>query len=85
LAAARERETIRARTVAALAERAQHELASCPKCRRPLRGYDLLVSGHCPHCNRAITALLSPRPQLGSPDDDAYLALLGALELGCVE
>jgi hypothetical protein len=44
-----------------------------------VRGYDLLVSGHCPHCARPITALLLPRQQTGAPDRDAYLALLGAL------
>lgn len=63
----------------ALAERARGELASCPQCQKPLRGSDLLVSGYCPHCARAITALLLPRPQTGAPDRDAYLALLGAL------
>lgn len=62
-----------------LAERARGELASCPQCRKPLRGSDLLVSGHCPGCERAITTLLTPRPQLGAPDKDEYLALLGAL------
>jgi hypothetical protein len=44
-----------------------------------VRGSDLLVSGRCPNCSRAITALLSPRAQLGAPDQDEYLALLGAL------
>jgi hypothetical protein len=76
---AREREQITAATVSALAERARHELASCPQCRQPLRGDDLLVSGHCPNCERAITTLLTPRAQLGAPDKDASLALLGAL------
>jgi len=79
LALAREREQITASTFRALAERARGELASCPQCRKPLRGSDLLVSGHCPGCKRAITSLLSPRPQTGAPDKDAYLALLGAL------
>jgi DNA repair exonuclease SbcCD ATPase subunit len=79
LALAREREQITASTLRVLAERARGELASCPQCRKPLRGYDLLVSGHCPSCGRAITNLLSPRPQMGAPDKDEYLALLGAL------
>jgi hypothetical protein len=63
----------------ALAERARGELASWPQCGKPLRGSDLLVSGHCPQCARPITALLLPRAQTGAPDRDAYLALLGAL------
>jgi hypothetical protein len=79
LALAREREQISATSLRALAERARGELASCPQCSHPLRGYDLLVAGHCPNCKRAITTLLTPRPQRGSPDKDAYLALLGAL------
>jgi len=79
LQAAREREQLLAATSAAFAERARGELAPCPQCSHPLRGYDLLVAGHCPNCGRAITTLLTPRPQRGSPDKDAYLALLGAL------
>ena len=79
LEAAKQREQILARSLGALAERARHELASCPQCRQRLRGYDLLVTGHCPNCNRAITTLLTPRPQTGAPDKDEYLALLGAL------
>jgi hypothetical protein len=76
---ARGREQITASTYRALAERARGALASCPQCKKPLRGSDLLVSGHCPQCARPITALLLPRPQTGAPDRDAYLALLGAL------
>ena len=79
LALAREREQITATSFRALAERARGELASCPQCRKSLRGSDLLVSGHCPQCARPITALLLPRPQTGAPDPHAYLALLGAL------
>jgi hypothetical protein len=79
LQAAKKREQLTARTYRALAERARHMLASCPRCREPVRGSDLLVSGRCPNCSRAITALLTPRAQLGAPDKDEYLALLGAL------
>ena len=79
LQAAQEREQTIARIQSALAERARHELAVCPKCREPVRGSDLFVSGRCPNCTRAITALLTPRPQVGAPDRDEYLALLGAL------
>jgi hypothetical protein len=79
LALAREREQLTASSFRALAERARGRLAVCPQCRKPLRGSDLLVSGHCPNCDRAITALLLPRQQTGAPDRDAYLALLGAL------
>jgi hypothetical protein len=44
LALAREREQITS-SLRALAERARGELASCPQCRKPVRGSDLLVSG----------------------------------------
>ena len=79
LALARGREQITASSLRALAERARGEVASCLQCGQSLRGYDLLVSGHCPQCARPITALLLPRPQTGAPDKDEYLALLGAL------
>ena len=79
LALAREREQLTGTSFRVLAERARGELASCPQCQKPLRGFDLLVGGHCPQCARPITALLLPRRQTGAPDQDAYLALLGAL------
>lgn len=56
----------------------EQELASCPRCRKPVRGSDLLVSGRCPHCTKALTSLLTPAPHAGL-DPTEYLALLGAL------
>jgi hypothetical protein len=79
LALANEREEQTQGTLRALAERARQELAGCPRCRKPVRGCDYLVGGRCPHCGRALTALLTPRPQVGAPERDEYLALLGAL------
>ena len=80
LQAAREREQLTARTYTALAARARQQLASCPRCRAPVRGSDLLVSGHCPNsnCDTALTSLLTPTPKAGL-DPNEYLALLGAL------
>jgi multidrug efflux pump subunit AcrA (membrane-fusion protein) len=78
LQAAREREQLTARTYSALAERTRQTLGSCPRCRAPLRGSDLLVAGRCPNCGTALTALLLPAPQANLPADE-YLALLGAL------
>ena len=80
LEAARERELLTARTYTALAARARQELASCPRCRKPLSGADLLVSGRCPHCQKAVTELLTPAPRAGLQQTE-YLALLGALGL----
>ena len=79
LAAAAEQEERTQGTLRALTERARHELGQCPGCRKPVRGYDYLVVGRCPHCGKALTALLTPRPQVGAPERDEYLALLGAL------
>ncbi|MBA3380857.1 MAG: hypothetical protein H0T97_03175 [Actinobacteria bacterium] len=78
LAAAAQEERTKG-TLRALAERARHELGRCPACRKPVRGSDYLVSGRCPHCAKALTALLAPRVQVGAPERDEYLALLGAL------
>jgi hypothetical protein len=80
LQAAREREQLIASTYTALAARARHKLAVCPRCRKPVRGRDLLVSGHCPNpdCAMALTSLLTPTPRAGL-DPNEYLALLGAL------
>ncbi|MGH3082701.1 MAG: hypothetical protein ACRDNP_01350 [Gaiellaceae bacterium] len=78
LQAAREREQLSARTHTAFAQRARQELASCPRCRKPLRGCDLLVSGRCPHCDKALSSLLVPS-RFGSLVVHEYLALLGAL------
>ena len=80
LEAIREREQHTARTYAALAARVRQELARCPGCTKPVRGSDLLVSGRCPHCGRAVTELLAPAPRSGL-DQTEYLALLGALGL----
>ena len=79
LAAAAEQEERTTNTLRALAERARHELGQCPQCRKRVRGSDYLVSGCCPHCAKALTALLTPRAQVGAPEWDEYLALLGAL------
>ncbi len=79
LQAARAREELSARSYRALAERARQELAACPRCRKPVRGSDLLVSGHCPHCGKAFSSLLTPVARAGGLEPGEYLALLGAL------
>jgi len=78
--AASEREQLTASTYRALAERARQQLGSCPRCRTPARGCDLLVSGRCPNpnCGSALTSLLLPAPRAGLESNE-YLALLGAL------
>jgi hypothetical protein len=78
LQGARAREQLTVATYASLAERTRQELASCPGCREPVRGSDLLVSGRCPKCGKALTELLRPAPQ-AHLEQSEYLALLGAL------
>jgi rubrerythrin len=78
LQTARERERLTARTYSALAERARQQLGSCPQCRAPVRGCDLLVAGRCPNCGKALTSLLLPTPRANFARDE-YLALVGAL------
>jgi hypothetical protein len=76
----REREQLTADTYRALAARVRQRLARCPGCRKPVRGADLLVTGRCPHCDRAVTELLAPAPRAGLNQSEC-LALLGALGL----
>ena len=78
LQAARGPEKTTARTDTALAARARHEVASCPNCRQPLCGSDLLVSGRCPNCDKALTSLLVPT-RIGDLVQNEYPAPLGAL------
>ncbi len=78
LQTALERERLTAHCYSAVVERSRQPLVSCPNCRKPVSGSDLLVSGRCPHCTKALTSLLVPTPRAGT-DRDEYLALLGAL------
>ena len=78
LQAALERERHTARAYNAVVERSRQPLVSCPTCRQPASGSDLLVSGRCPHCTKPLTSLLVPTPRAGM-DRDEYLALMGAL------
>jgi hypothetical protein len=80
LQAAREREQLTAHTYSAFAERARQKLASCPGCRTPLLGSDVLVSGRCPNCDKALTSLLVPT-RFAELVQNEYLALLGALSI----
>jgi hypothetical protein len=78
LEAAQEREELTRHAYRGLAERAGQQLASCPRCREPVHGADLLVSGRCSNCQKALTSLLLPAPR-ARLERDEYLALLGAL------
>jgi len=78
-------------TLQSLSERIGQTLGQCPRpdCSRPITGYDLLVTGHCPSCRQTLTDLLKlkfpqtdengnqPRP--GGVSERDFLLLLGAL------
>jgi hypothetical protein len=78
-------------TLRSLSERTSQTLGRCPRpdCSRPITGYDLLVTGHCPSCEQALTDLLklkTPQPEQngdqshpGGVSERDFLLLLGAL------
>jgi hypothetical protein len=78
-------------TLSALSSRTGQTLGRCPAsaCSQPITGYDLLVTGHCPACEQALTDLLrlkSPQPEgaiatsrPGGVSERDFLLLLGAL------
>lgn len=74
LSSLRERE----RGLQTLAQRAEQTLGPCPHCTKPVSGYDVLISGHCPSCGRGLTSVLVG-PQMKGLDQTEILLLLGAL------
>lgn len=74
LSALQERE----RGLQTLAQRAEQTLGPCPHCKKPVRGFDVLVTGHCPSCGRGLTSVLVG-PQMKGLDQTELLVLLGAL------
>lgn len=78
-------------TLQSLSGRARQILGSCPRreCSLPITGYDLLVTGHCPSCQEALTDLLklkapqpegsAGQPRPGGVSERDFLLLLGAL------
>lgn len=74
LSSLRERE----RGLQTLAQRAGQTLGPCPHCSKPVSGFDVLVTGHCPSCGRGLTSVLVG-PQMKGLDQTEILLLLGAL------
>lgn len=68
----------RERGLQTLAQRAEQTLGPCPHCNKPVRGFDVLVTGHCPSCGRGLTSVLVG-PQMKGLDQTEVLLLLGAL------
>lgn len=68
----------RERGLQTLAQRAEQTLGPCPHCKKPVSGFDVLVSGHCPSCGRGLASVLVG-PQMKGLDQTELLVLLGAL------
>lgn len=68
----------RERGLQTLAQRAEQTLGPCPLCKKPVSGFDVLVSGHCPSCGRGLASVLVG-PQMKGLDQTELLVLLGAL------
>lgn len=68
----------RERGLQTLAQRAEQTLGPCPHCSKPVSGFDVLVTGHCPSCGRGLTSVLVG-PQMKGLDQTEVLLLLGAL------
>lgn len=68
----------RERSLQTLAQRAGQTLGPCPHCSKPVSGFDVLVTGHCPSCGRGLASVLVG-PQMKGLDQTELLLLLGAL------
>jgi hypothetical protein len=65
--------------VKTLAQRAAQPVGSCPKCSKPISGYDLLASGQCHACAEPLSKLLTPSVRSANLDQREFLILVGAL------
>ena len=65
--------------VKAFAQRAGRGVGTCPKCREPITGYDLLGAGACPRCSQALASLIAPAETSPTLDQRELMFLVGAL------
>lgn len=61
-----------------LAQRADQPVGSCPYCRKPILGTDVLLTQRCPQCGRGLSSVLL-NPKMTGFDQTELLVLLGAL------
>lgn len=66
-------------TYDALVARLERPVATCPKCSQQVRGYDLLATGHCRHCEAPLATLLMTATAKSGLNQQELLLLLGAL------
>lgn len=62
-----------------LATRAARPVGSCPKCSKPISGYDLFAAGQCRYCAETLSNLIAPESRSSSLDQREFLILVGAL------
>lgn len=65
--------------VRSLAQRAARPVGTCPNCKKPISGYDLLGTGQCPNCTEDLSTLLVPKTMKAPLDQREVLILVGAL------
>jgi hypothetical protein len=69
-------------------DRAGQQVGNCPhaECDTPITGSDLLVSGSCPTCKKAVSSMLVSEAKSNSVDWNQLLPILiaGGLVLGVV-
>jgi hypothetical protein len=83
LEAHREREQTLSAAYRGLAQRTALKVGSCPHCRSPVTGQNLLMDGSCPNCGSNLSPLLGTvrKSQKGGLDDSDFKLLLGAVGL----
>jgi hypothetical protein len=65
--------------VKTLASRATRPVGSCPKCGKPISGYDLLAVGQCSECKQGLANLIAPETRAPGLDQREFLMMIGAL------
>lgn len=65
--------------LSALAQRVSQTVGTCPSCKTPITGGDLLAVGQCPKCGQKLTGLIAPAVSSSTLDQPEFLMLLGAL------
>lgn len=76
-----ERERNLLSTYQGLAQRIEQTVGTCPNCRKPVRGYDLLAAGRCQYCKSGLSSLLADTHTKTGLNQTEFLLLIGAIGL----
>ncbi len=76
-----ELQTARAQVAAlsTFAQQASRRIGTCPTCNEQITGHDLLVTGTCRHCGRALSGLIAPGRSGSAIDQRELMILVGAV------